>query len=265
MFKSQAQKINDRLYKAVERQDIEKFKSLLEVGAGLSDKPRAEYFATQLNRVSNHNFTEGLRHLLQNGVDVSAVPTGWQSPLHYFTDRNNLAAVKLMLEAGAPIEAKRSDNRTPLHIAAKNGHGDIIRALMVHGADIDARDNHMNTPADLAEKDYPRIADMIRGTLNNSKLLEPVAEDWNMTGPEEIARVSVKAAIGYRITEIFNFSAGIYTQIARNLETNAESQSLQVLYALDEAAVEAARTALAGLGGQTGDITKKRLRAPAPE
>ena len=49
MFKSQTQKINDRLYKAVERKDLQKFKDALEDGMLLTTKTRAEYFGTLSN------------------------------------------------------------------------------------------------------------------------------------------------------------------------------------------------------------------------
>jgi len=104
---------------------------------------------------------------------------------------------------------------------------------------------------------------MIRGTLTNSKLLEAAADEWRMTGVEEVARVTVKELIGYRVTEIFNFNAGLYTQIARNIETNAESQAVQALHSLDEKALDAARAALASLGGQALESPKKKLPGPA--
>jgi len=262
MFKSKEQKISNRLYKAIEYRDLEKMKLAVAEGASVNKSEYSRYGMSPVSAAAHENFTEGVRFLLENGGrdDESRNVTA----LHYAVENNNLAVVTMLLEAGANIEARRYDSLTPLHVAARRGYGNIIRALMAHGADIDARDEHMNTPADLAEKEYPRLSDMIRGETKPQKLLEQAVEEWKMTAPGEICRVDIKPAIGYRVTEIFNFNAGLYTQIARNLETNAESQAVQSLASLDDHVLEAARAALLASGGSPPEAPiKKRLQGPA--
>jgi hypothetical protein len=53
-------------------------------------------------------------------------------------------------------------------------------------------------------------------------------EKWCISMPGEVAHVIEKNALGYRITETFNFQTRVYTQIARNIETNAESQVMRM-------------------------------------
>jgi hypothetical protein len=47
---------------------------------------------------------------------------------------------------------------------------------------------------------------------------------WVPLGKDEIARVSLQPAIGYKITEIFNFAAKNYKSITQNLGTRVETQ-----------------------------------------
>jgi hypothetical protein len=117
----------------------------------------------------------------------------------------------------------------------------------------------MNTPADLADKEYPRLADMIRGKQPDDfrKASEMPPEGWQLTAKDEVSSVVEKAGIGYRLTEIFNFGSGIYTRIARNITTGAESQSLRFFDEFtDHAAIDRAREALVRLGGEAAPSNK---------
>ncbi len=262
--KTPQQKANRLLQKALENSDLKKLQRAIADGADIHGNGNG-YFSTPLYRAVNYGFDDGARELLKHGARAD-VPQGENNSLVYrAANRGNLSLLTLLVDAGADVNAASYDGSTGLHAAAKSGYGNIIRFLMERGADVDARDRHMNTPADVAEKEYPRLADLIRGKLERQKLLEPVASEWSMTGAEEVARVSVKETIGYRMTEIFNFNAGLYTQISRNLETNAESQAVKALATLDEKVVTAARAALAELGGVVPeDTSKKRLNPPQP-
>ncbi len=262
--KTPQQKANRLMQKALENSDLKKLQRAIADGAEVNGSG-SSYFSTPLYRAVNYGFDDGVRELLKHGASASA-PQGENNSLVYrVAYRGNLSLLTLLVDAGADVNAVCYDGSTGLHVAAKSGYGNIIRFLMERGADVNVRDRHMNTPADVAEKEYPRLADLIRGKLEQQKLLEPTASEWSMTGAEEVARVSVKETIGYRMTEIFNFNAGLYTQISRNLETNAESQAVKALATLDEKVVTAARNALTELGGIVPeDASKKRLSPPQP-
>jgi hypothetical protein len=76
---------------------------------------------------------------------------------------------------------------------------------------------------------------------------------WTLTGPEEVAHVSEKPAIGYTITEIFNFRAQLHTQIAEKMNTGIHSQAISTFAQLGGdgkgGLIAEAAAALAALGG----------------
>jgi hypothetical protein len=79
----------------------------------------------------------------------------------------------------------------------------------------------------------------------------PSPGPWKITGEHEVARSTLKTGLNYKITEIFNFEAGLYTQLARNMETNAETQTALELAALPSRALVAkAAEALQRQGGR---------------
>ncbi len=171
--------------------------------------------------------------------------------------------VKLLVEHGADVNAQLKDGNTALHFAAMKGYANLAAYLIEKGANVAAANATMNTPADVAEKEFPALAAMIRGKTA-SELPPPADPGWKLVAPDEIAHVSIKEAIGYRVTEIFNFSSRTYTQISANLETRAESQSMKSFSELDASErIEAAHAELIRQGGCAGDAgPKKKLPAP---
>ncbi len=206
--------------------------------------------------------------LIACGANLEVKDDDHVTPLLRAAIENAPKMLKLLIDSGANVDAQDRKGNSALHHAASKGQAEIVRLLLDAGIDRDLPNGNMNTAADVAAKEYPRIADMIRGVLPQLEAapVVPVAEEsgWKLTDGSEVARVSEKPAIGYRVTEIFNFSAGLYTQIARNLDTNAESQSSKTFAQLaDSAAVEAARNALLQLGGDAAPVVEKK-KLPAP-
>jgi len=177
--------------------------------------------------------------------------------------------VQILIDRGAPLNtAEHYQGWTAMHYAAERGHGRVIRMLLDKGADYKATDNRMNMPYDIAEKhSYTKqIARLLKehaeihdpkpiAVVETSKpvaLVTPKTSDWHLTAEDEVARVSDKAAIGYRITEIFNFGARCYTRIARNIDTGAESQVMRLFGELSSAGelLAEAQRELLGRGGK---------------
>lgn len=224
--------LQKRLMKAVENRDLNRMKQAVEMGAdirmGHIGSERA--YNTPLYFAAYRTFAEGVEWLLQQGADphVKRDDDG-HTPMMEAASDGSYEIVDMLINAGADVNAVRSDDGlTALHFAARRGRGDIARLLISKGANIDAADQRMNTPADLADKEYPRVADMIRGKARPPERQELDTDGWHLTALDEVAHVSDKAAIGYRLTEIFNFKGGVYTRIARNMETGAESQTLRL-------------------------------------
>jgi len=219
---------------------------------------------TPLMRAVGTGNLDAVKALLAGGATPNCQGRYRELPLLSAAHQGSGNIMQALVEGGADVNRKGSDGNTALHIVAAKGHANLVKYLLDHGADASLANANMNTPADVAEKDFPRIADMIRGTVPPVEPPAPKADaSWSLTEPDEVARVKDKALIGYRVTEIFNFSSRLYTQISQNLKTGAESQSVKGFAELgDGSAVEAAQEALVKLGGKVNTIDKVKLHAP---
>lgn len=242
-----------RLGKVLFKDSREKVLAALQLGAD----PNAvnEYGYTALcSHVSSRNHDISAL-LLQHGADPNGMSLNNYTPLMSAAGNGDLKIARLLVEAGAKLNDQSDDGRSALHHAAYWGRGKVIEYLLAQGADVTLRDGHMNTAADLAGKrDHPGITALLRGDLADK---EPVAADnnatgWKKTAAHEIALVSDKVAIGYRMTEIFNFRAAHYTHIAANLTTGAESQSQRSFDTFGDAA--ALRDAMQELLARGGEV-----------
>jgi ankyrin repeat protein len=250
------------LYWAADRGRSDVVELLLQKGANPEGDRETD---TPLQRAVAHGSYAAAKALLDAGANPNVKSEYRDSPLFSAASHGSGDMIQALVEKGADVNAQNSTGNTVLHIVASKGHANIVRYLLDHGADPKIENANMNTAADVAEKDYPRIAEMIRGKDAPAALPAPKADtSWSLTDAHEVARVKDKDLIGYRVTEIFNFSSRLYTQIAQNLKTGAESQSVKHFGEIDDGqAVEAAREALVKLGGQMPDTPeKKKLTAP---
>ena len=277
----------------------ENVKKKIEAGGNVNAYYSTDYENhTMLRWAASHNDTEIIRVLLAHGADPNKALV-WDAPLFESVDRRNLDAVRALLDAGADIEVKRYNDETPLISAAKAGQGDIVKLLVERSATVNAQlkdgntalhlaaaqgyanlatyliengadpaltNGNLNTAADVAEKEYPGLASLIREKTPGAKPKHvEVDPGWRLVSSVEVAHVEVKNPIGYRVTEIFNFAARTYTQIATNLESKAESQTLKAFSELDTCeTVDKAYGELVRLGGHAdyADSGKKKLQAP---
>ncbi len=239
---------------------------LVDHGAKTETRENSDY--QPLIQATHDRRLAAAQALIDMGADIEVKNSASQTPLIFAAHENQVETLELLIDNGANLDARDKLGNTALHYAATKGFGEVVRMLLEAGASRDIPNSNMNTAADMAAKEYPRIADMIRGVLPQLEAapVTPVENEagWKLTDTSEIARVAEKTAIGYRVTEIFNFSSGLYTQIARNLETNAESQSSKTFGQLaDSAAVDVARNALLQLGGDAAPVAEKK-KLPAP-
>ncbi|MDP2206622.1 MAG: ankyrin repeat domain-containing protein [Alphaproteobacteria bacterium] len=225
-----AEALTKRLYKAIENRDIGKMRVLLDAGADVNSAQGRNRYYTPLYACAYHGFTEGLDLLLSKGAEIGPPRSsdGHTALMEASRDGSYAIAEKL-IAAGANIHDARSDDgKTALHLAAGAGRGDVVKLLLRHGANLETLDSRMNTAADLADKDHARLADYLRGLMAPKPVETKHSDSWHLTASDEIARIEDKPAISYRITEIFNFGAGVYSRIARNLATDHESQSMRM-------------------------------------
>jgi hypothetical protein len=271
LFATKQEKLNKRMFKAIRARSLEKLQAALDEGADVNAYDE-KYDMSPLYSAVTRVFEPAVLLLLVKKADPDfARSSGHSCLMEAAYDGSYRIAVEL-LDAGAQLETKdKPYGRTALHNAALRGRGDVARMLIQRGANVAATDNRMNTPADLADKDHPRVADMIRGKTRAEEEAPAASaagtEGWHLTAPDEVCNVSIRAGIGYRLTEIFNFTSQTYTRIAQNTASGQESQSLKFFDEFKDAAVLGrARAALAQLGGraveQTGALNKPVMAAP---
>lgn len=230
--KPSQQSLQKQLFKAIENFRMDKVRALVDAGADVN-LPMAgkEAHYTPLYAAVVNECDDAVTFLLEKGARVGlARKYDGMTMLMRASLTGSYDIAQKLLDAGEDIHAAQTDDgKTALHLAAQRGRGEVVKLLLRYGADITRVDGRMNTAADLADKDYPRLADFLR---NQNKQIEAEktkpAAGWMLTAPDEIARVDEKPAIGYHLTEIFNFGAGVYTRIARNMQTGQESQAMKL-------------------------------------
>lgn len=262
-FDNKQEKLDRRIHKAIEDGNLDRLREAFDAGGA----PEATGYWGWIYHAVNANFTEAIPLLLKRGCPVDARGPYGYTPLRIAATRGRNAAAELLLKNGADINAKDETGWTPLHGAAYVGKMDMIAFLLERGADITARDNHLNTAADIAAKQYPLIPEYLWEKMGvNTPAAAPLPEDgWHLTGEDEIAHVSSKPAVGYRITEMFNFNAQIYTRIAENTRTQAESNSVKTLDDLHGSPLlEQAYEAFRARGGRVDLYTLDKPKLPPP-
>lgn len=244
------QKLNKLLFKS----DAEKIRAALAAGAEPEVAQNKDGWSPLYVHASAGNLA-CLSALLAHGVHPdNGTPKG-TTPLVIAVRNNNPECMKALVEAGADLNAQPTNGGfSALHWAAYWGHGNNIQYLLDKGIDRNLVDQQMNTAADIADKhNYPRLGDLIRGKPRvENKPAPEKSNGWHKTAVDEIARVTEKEAVGYRLTEMFNFKTGMYTQIAANMTTGAESQSMRSFDEFTDTAL--IREALAELTRKGGKV-----------
>lgn len=218
-----------------------------------------------LRRALKKSWTTAASKMIDAGADVTVPDEEGLRPLQRavrggFTPE----LIRKMIAHGADVNAQAPDGTTALHEAAKNGNAGLVIALLELGADETIADNDNRTPAVLAQKDHPGIAAVLRGE-RPGVAQQQGDTGWKLLAADEVARITQKNAVGYRVTEIFNFTARLYTQVMRNLSTGQESQAVKAFSAVAEGGLVAeAAEALARLGGNAPaqGMDKKKLALP---
>jgi ankyrin repeat protein len=158
--------LNEELFEAVKKGDMEEVRELLENGADVNAKSIDG--STPLHYAAHHGHVDVARLLIENGADVNAKSNDGSTPLHDAAHHGQVDAARLLIENGADVNAKSNYDSTPLHWAAWGGHVDFVRLLIEKGADVNAEDNDGKTPIDIAHE---------KGHRNIVKLLERAREE----------------------------------------------------------------------------------------
>jgi len=128
-------KIATSLVHAVGKNNVEKVKSLIQLGAdvnGISDNDW-----NSVHSAIHHNNLDMLKLLIQLGADVSDIGDkhNWTN-LMSAAYNGNLEMVKLLIKLGADdnINFKTHNGDTALSLGTREGHEDIVELLIQNGA-----------------------------------------------------------------------------------------------------------------------------------
>ena len=138
------QKLDNKLYEAVQKGNVEQVKKLLEKGANPNSYyfgayDAREYYETPLLALMHYTedgeqALEIMKVLINAGADVNARNRSYSTALHYnYTD---IEKFKLLIQSGADVNARNMYGRTPLFGAGEKN----IKLYIKAGADVNARD-----------------------------------------------------------------------------------------------------------------------------
>jgi ankyrin repeat protein len=155
-FYKEKRKNNSKLWEAVERNDINLCKELLdrEIHADLVAQTNAKGLNdwTALHIASSEGFKDACEVLLfqGEGTNIDARTSMKRTPLHLACLHGHLAVVKVLIREGADINAIDIEHNTSLHYASINGHLSIVKWLLCRRPDISIKNHLGQSPTDLA-------------------------------------------------------------------------------------------------------------------
>lgn len=137
------------IFEAIENNDIEKFKLLLNKINSKNINIRDENGMTLLHISCLKNNFEITELLLKNGADVNAENNKYETPLHLITASiiDGAMITELLIKNGADINAKNNFGYTSLHISCLKNYLEKTKRLIDYGADVNIKDDYQeNTP-----------------------------------------------------------------------------------------------------------------------
>lgn len=248
-----------------------------------------EYSRTPMEIAVRKGSAAALQLLIDAGADTQMNYEDG-TLLHVAAARGHMAVAKLLVEKYPHMLASEDDRRnTPLHIAAHAGYAEMVTFLIDCGANPALKNSENRTALYMAQKQsHPDVVDILQAyheahplpkpalprQIEAARAAEPLRiesaantdDGWHKLADDRIAHVTVEAPIGYKITEIFNFSARERTRIYHNLETHLDAAQTQGFDEIPEKApIEDALARLRSLGGtaEEGVVHARPMGKPA--
>lgn len=138
--------VNEDMFMAAQRGDVEKVRALLEKGADINYKDAMVLGHTPMTIAAAWGHTEVVSLLLDHGASVDQQNEDGVSALQCAASTAKSEMVKLLLDRKADVNHRDKNGRTPLFDAAcSKCPPENARLLIAKGADINATDNKGKT------------------------------------------------------------------------------------------------------------------------
>lgn len=216
-------------------------------------------------------------------LDIDAGDSEGYTCLHKAVRYGSKEVVAELIKGGINLNILTAQGNTALHMATlrSTDSRDILEMLLNAGADPNIKNDAGATAADMLQREHPRIAQFVRSHMSVAQLPQPqatksdpktalalVGDDdaaWKQLDHLEIAHVSDKSAIGFSLTEIFNFDTRVYIGITKDHESKMQSQTIKSFDELEGTLlIEKAAEALIkkGVSGDllNGYVTRKHFK-----
>lgn len=216
---------------------------------------------TLLNAVQNGNLA-ALKAYVRDGADLHIRVDNDETLLHKAAYYGRPEVVTYLVSQGLNVDTPDRLGFTPLHEAARAGETKAAEMLLSLGANPQARTNNNKTPPELAEeKGATALVHLIRN--GGYKKM------WRKTGDDEVVLVTPRPETGYKMTEIFNFSARSYILITQNTLSGNEAMVMKTFSDFSDVEhLQAAEREFIALGGklpegyQPRNINKPKIGLP---
>ena len=157
--------LNQKLFEAVENENITEIKSLLNQGANVNvrekDGQTPLHYAAYLNNINIAKL------LIDSGADVNVQDEDGWAPLRWAVRAENFDLVKLLIENGADVNVQDKDGCAPLHSAAFWDSVDIIKLLIENGVDPFIKNKDGKIPLDYCKNE--EMHKLLENYMNNYK------------------------------------------------------------------------------------------------
>jgi len=179
---SDIQSFAGEIHRAVEKNDIEKVRSIISADhRALSEKNDDDpnnNLMLPIHIAASYDEPRIIELLVSNGADANSKNQRNETPLHLAAVCGSLNAAETLLKLSASVNAAGQNGSTPLHMVL-NKPFEMGKLLIKYGADINARDNGRQTP------------------LHNSAAL----------GNSELAELLIKQGADAKAADQFNYNA----------------------------------------------------------
>ncbi|MBN2182565.1 MAG: ankyrin repeat domain-containing protein [Sedimentisphaerales bacterium] len=171
------------LQRAIERDDIERVRSLLSEELDINKKNSQG--DAPIHMAVNKQNREIIQLILEKNPDINSVDGFGRTAVFLAANSGQKEVLELLIEKGADVNIVDLQSESPLSIARKRGRTEIAEVLIAHGATDTSSDGNTNESRN--ERIVPERSDMLfEGEMENQRRpgnIQETAEDANQIDP----------------------------------------------------------------------------------